>query len=65
MDGDDGLDPQVFRHAKYIHRGHLVGQPWGILPEGGDGHVNLVLLAMAQVVVGKMGVAAVIEAAGV
>ena len=61
MDGNDHLAAQVFRHPQHVDGGHLVLHADGVLSEGGEGHVHVIVLAVLGKVDGKMAVAGVID----
>ena len=63
VDGHHHLAPQVLRHAQDVGGGHLVLHADGVLAEGAEGHVDVVVLAVLGKVDGEVGVAGVVDVA--
>ena len=63
VDRNNHLAPQVLRHAQDVGGGHLVLHTDGVLAEGAEGHVDVVVLAVLGEVDGEMGVAGVVDVA--
>ncbi len=66
MDRDDHVALQVLGHAQHVHAGHLVLHADGVLAEGAEGHVDVMVLAVLGEVDGEVAVAGMVDvAAGV
>ena len=63
VDGHDHLALQVLGHAQHVDGGHLVLHADGVLAEGAEGHVDVVVLAVLGEVDGEVAVAGVVDVA--
>lgn len=63
VDGDNHLAAQVLCHTQHIDGGHLVLHTDGVLTEGAEGHINVVVLAVLCKINGEVGVAGVADVA--
>ena len=63
MDGNHDLALQVLSHAQNVDGGHLVLHADGVLTEGAEGHVDVVILTVLCEVDGEVGVTGVIDVA--
>lgn len=63
VEGDHDLGVQRFRHAQDVCAGHLVSNAARVLAVGAEGDIDLMIVAVLGVIVGVVGIAAVIKVA--